>query len=227
MPYWVTTMLTTMLWAVISIKTKRVREPLALAFVIFGCALAAMATVQPDSGTAFLVEAGLAGLGFSGLIVLIFTVIQFSVPHSHIMTATAIGITSRAIAASVASALYVSILRSRLSGRAPTYIGPAVVRAGLPASSLPAFIPALAAGQLAALPSIPGVTPAVIAAGVAALQQAFVDSARVIFIIGAALAGFAAALCFIMGDQRAEMDYVVEAPVEELHAKDVGRPGGA
>ena len=220
MPFWVATGIATFLWAVVSIRLRRIREPLAVAFAIFAAALGAMASVQPGSSTAFIVYSGLAGIGFSGLIVLIITAVQLSVPHSYINTATSILVAARAIAASVASAVYVAIFSSRYKARLPAYVGKAAAMAGLPKSAIPIFVGDLAAGNVAALHSVPGVSPVIIAAGVAALKQAFLDSARVIFIIGAAIAGLSVVLTLLMGSQRDKMDYVVEAPVEQLHAKE-------
>lgn len=219
MPFWVVTLISTGLWAAISIRLKLVREPLAAAFLVFSAALAGMASIQPNNGTTFTCLAGLAGLGFGGLIVLIVTATQLSVPHKLITTATAITVSSRSVAASMAAAIYVAVFSARLESRLPAYVGPAVVKAGLPRSSVAAFLGDLAHSNTAGLPSVPGATPAIIAAGRAAYQQAFVDSARVIYIIAAPIGGLAFVLCFFMASMRNYMDCRVEAPVEILHAK--------
>ena len=61
---------------------------------------------------------------------------------------------------------------TRLNTYIPTYIADAAVAAGLPPTSLPGFIGALAGNQPQLLPGIPGVTPAIIQAGVGGLFQA-------------------------------------------------------
>ena len=227
MPFWLTTLFFTGVWAWVSIRLRRIREPLIVAFAIFAAALAAMASIQPGSSTAFIVYAGVAGIGFSGLIVLILTATHLAVPHALITTATAITVASRSISASVAAAVYIAVFSSRLKHRLPEYVGQAAVAAGLPPSSIPAFVQAIAATNIAGLGNVPDVTPAIIAAGIAAFKRAFLDSARVVYIIAASLGGLSVALCLIMGNQRSRMDYVVDAPVERLEAKHSGHTSGS
>ena len=190
-----------------------------MAFGIFAAALGAMASIQPSSGTAYIVYAGLAGLGFSGLIVLIVTATHLAVPHALINTATAITVASRSVSASVAAALYVAVFSSRLKERLPSYVARAAIAASLPPSSVPAFVEAIAGENIAGLRDIPGMTPAIIAAGLAAFKQAFIDSARIVYIIAAPMGVLAIVLCMFMGSQRSKMDYIVDAPVERLKPK--------
>ena len=169
-----------------------------------------------------MVLAGVAGLGFSGLIILILTATQLSVPHSLITTATAITVSARSVAASASAAIYIAIFSPRVKSRLPAYVAQAVIVAGLPQSSVPAFVGDIALGNIAGLSSIPGATPAIIIAGIAAYKQAFVDSARIIYIIAASFGALAVLLCVFMGRMRDRMDYRVDAPVEVLHAKHQG-----
>lgn len=61
-------------------------------------------------------------------------------------------------------------------------IAAAVLPAGLPASSLPAFITDLANSDTAALVTVPGVTPAIIGAGVEGLYEAYSIGFRFVWI---------------------------------------------
>lgn len=63
------------------------------------------------------------------------------------------------------------------SKAAQELIPAAVTAAGLPASSISAFIMALPLGATA-LANVPGVTPQIIAAGAGALQQSYVRGLR-------------------------------------------------
>ena len=78
---------------------------------------------------------------------------------------------------------------------------------------------ALAGNKTDALAKVPGVTPAIIGAGVVALKQALADSIRVVYIIAAPFGALACILCLFIGDLRKTMNYIVEAPVEELRAR--------
>lgn len=63
--------------------------------------------------------------------------------------------------ASVATAIYVTILDNKLTKFVPEYVTPAAIKAGLPTTSLPALFTALAAGNLT---TVPGITPQIEAA---------------------------------------------------------------
>jgi hypothetical protein len=215
----VATTISTVFWGVISSKLRTTREPLFAGFVIYTAGFIGWTTIQPGDNLNSLVFGGLAGIGFGAPLILIVATVQLVTPHKFIATATSVITTSRAVAASVFTAIYAAALNSELTKNLPKEIGDAALEAGLPSASLPAFIADLANSNTTALSGISGVTPAIIAAGVAGLQQAYADSLRVVFIIAVPFGLVACILCFFLGDLRDMMNYKVEAPVEELHAK--------
>ena len=186
-------------------------------FVLFTAGLIGMATIEPGDSTNAIVFDGLAGLGFGAPLVLIVAGVQLSTPHHLIATATAVTTSARAVAAAVFTAIYSAALSGRLAKYIPAYVPKAALLAGLPPSSIPAFMGALTGTDPSALAHVPGVTPAIIGAGVAALKQAFADGVRVVFIIAVPFGVLACILCFFLGDLRKVMDYRVDAPVEDLH----------
>ncbi|KAI9874425.1 MAG: hypothetical protein M1823_007687, partial [Watsoniomyces obsoletus] len=95
-----------------------------------------------------------------------------------------------------------------LTTNLPSDIGQAALGSGLPATSLPAFIGAIASGNTDSLSGIPGVTPEIITAGVEGLKQAFADSLRVIFIISVALGVVGTVMCVFLGNFREQMNYL-------------------
>lgn len=196
-----------------------IKEPLAAGFVILAGGIVGFATIQPHDDTNSLVFAGLAGIGFGALIILILTVVQLSTPHHLIATATAVTVSARSVATSSFTAIYAAAFSQRLKEKLPNYVAVAAMKAGLPPSALKAFIGALAAGDKAALLHIQGVTPTIIFAGVAALKDAYADSVRVVYIIAAPFGIAAAISCFFIADLRATMNYKVDAPVEKLTVK--------
>ncbi|EXJ63979.1 hypothetical protein A1O7_00314 [Cladophialophora yegresii CBS 114405] len=219
MPYWVVGGASTIIWGYASTRFRTIREPLFVGYLIFTGAIIGFACIQPDDSTTTCILSGLAGLGFGAPLILIITGVQLSTPHSLIATATAVTTSSRAVAATVFTAIYAAALNDRIAANIPSGVGGAAAGAGLPAASIPAFVQALAGNQPDALSSIPGVTPAIIAVGVTALKQALADSIRVVYIIAAPFGALACVMCLFIGDLRKTMNYVVEAPVEELHAK--------
>lgn len=188
-------------------------------YLLFTAGIVGLATIEPGRGLNQLIFSGLAGLGFGSPLILIITGVQLSTPHSLIATATAVTTSSRAVAATVFTAIYAATLTSGLTSKIPNYVAAAGGRAGLPASSIPAFVGALATNDPDALAAVPGISPSIIALGVAALQQAFADSLRNIYIIAAAFGVVACVACCFLGDMRKTMNYHVDAPVEDLHAK--------
>ena len=218
-PFWVVAAPTTVMWGYASTKLRSIKITLFLGFLIFTAGLIGLATIEPGQSISALAFSGLAGMGFSAPLILVVAGVQLSSPHHLIATATAVTVSARAIAATTFTAIYAAALTNRLDKKLPDYIAAAALEAGLPAKSLKAFVGALAADDAAALPKIPGVTPAIIEAGVAALKQAFADSLRVVYIIAVPFGALACICCLFLGDLRKTMNYAVDAPVEELRAK--------
>lgn len=190
-----------------------------MGFLLFTSGIVGIATIQPNNSINAIIFAGLAGLGMGGPLVLVVAGVQLSTPHHLIATATAVTTSSRAVSATVFTAIYGAALTTRLNNYIPSYIAGAALKVGLPESSLKAFIGALAGNDSAALPSIPGVTPTIIKASIAALKQAYADGIRVVYIIAAPFGAVACLACFFLGDLKSVMNYSVDAPVEDLHAK--------
>lgn len=200
-------------------KLRSIRSPLLTAFVLFTGGIVGLATIEPNDSLNAIVFAALAGAGMGGPLVLVIAGVQLSTPHHLIATATAVTTSARAATATVFTAIYGAALTTRLDKYIPSYVVAAAVKAGLPATSLEAFVKALAGNDSAALSDIQGVTPGIIAAGVAALKQAYADGIRVVYIIAAPF-GLAAVIgCYFLGDLRSIMNYTVDAPLEDLHAK--------
>lgn len=188
-------------------------------FVIFTCGFIGLSTIQPGNDFSAMAFAALAGLGFGSPLILAIAGVQLSTPHHLIATATAATTCSRAIAAAVFTAIFSATSRARLEKYIPEYISKAAVLAGLPKSSIEAFVKALSSGDNAALKGISGVTPEIIDYGVSALKQAYADGLRVVFIITVPFGVLACIASLFLGDLKKAMNYGVDAPMENLHAK--------
>ena len=212
-------MLSTVLWGYWATKRRTIRTPLFAGFFLFTAGIIGFATVQPTQSTNALCFAGLAGLGFGAPLILIITGVQLSTPHHLIATATAVTTSSRAVAATVFTAIYVAAFTTRIDSKLPSYIAKAATAAGLSPPNVPAFIKALTSKDDAALAAIPGVNPTIIGAAVAALKHAFADSVRVVYIIAVPFGVIACIACCFLGDMRQTMNYRVDAPLEDLRGK--------
>jgi len=218
-PAWICGGLSTVVYGFASTKLKTIRGPICVGFAIMTGGLVGLATTQPGDSTRAIIFSGLFGLGLGAPLALIIAGVQLSTPYHLIATATALTTSTRAVAVAMFTAIYSAVVNNRLNKYIPSYVAPAAIRAGLPMTSVSAFVGALGADDTSALLKVPGITPAVIAAGAAALKQAFADGIRVVFIIAAPFGAVACVVCFFLGDLKSVMNYHVDAPLEELHAK--------
>lgn len=221
-PFWLACALSTVVYGYASTKLRTIRLPLFVAFLIFTGGIVGLATIEPRNNVSALVFAGLAGIGFGGPLILIIAGVQLSTPHEFIATATAATTSARAVAATTFTAIYSAAVETKLSSNIPGYITAAATQAGLPQTSLGPFIEALSGNNSTALADIPGVTPAIIDTGSTALKQAYADGVRVVFIIAAPFGALACVVCWFLGDMKKTMNYNVDAPVEQLHARKNG-----
>lgn len=196
-----------------------IRPPLFVGFLVFTAGVVSFTTIQPDDSTRSIIFAGLSGIGFGAPLILIVTGVQLTTPHSLIATATATTTCSRAISSTIFTAIYTAAFSRRLKIYMPQYIATAVIKAGLPDASVPAFVDSLANDDKAALSDIAGVTPAIISAGITALKQAYADAIRIVWIIAAPFGIIACVACFFMRDTKKTMNYQVDAPMEDLNVK--------
>ncbi|KAI7089809.1 hypothetical protein KC340_g13036 [Hortaea werneckii] len=216
-PFWLACGIATLPYGWVSSKIRSIRSPMFVGFFVFTAGVVGMSTVQPEDSTSAVVFAGLMGLGVGAPVILVVSGVQLSVPHHLIATATALISSSRAVAATVFTAIYAAALQDRLAKLVPQQVGDAVIEAGLPATSVPAFVKAISGGMSTS--DLPGVTQGIVQAGMQAYGQAQADGFRVVYIIAAPFGVVACIACFFLGDLRETMNYRVDAPVEELHGK--------
>ncbi|KAJ9633594.1 hypothetical protein H2204_006800 [Knufia peltigerae] len=218
-PFWVACGLSTVFWGYIATKFRTIRVPLFFGFFIFTAGIVGIATTQPNTSTNLVIFAGLTGIGFGAPLILVIAGVQLCSPHDLFVTATAVMTSARGVGASIFIAIYAAALDNRLETKIPAYVAKAALTAGLPVASVQLFVDALAGGDNAGLTKIPGVTSPIVAAGVAALKQAYADSLRVVYMIAAPFGAVACIACLFIMDFKKTMNYRVDAPVENLHAK--------
>lgn len=219
---WVASIFSSVLWGYASTRFRTIREPLLAGFVLFTGGMIGMTTIQPGQSANAIVFSCLIGIGFGAPLILVVTGVQLSTPKELIATATACTTSARAIAGAIFSAIDAAASNTRLKVYLPKYVAKAALSAGLPAASLTDFIEALSTNDPAALAKVPGVTATIIAEGARALEQAYADSFRIVFIIAVPFGVLACITCWFIGDLRETMNYRVDAPIEELHGEKVG-----
>lgn len=196
-----------------------------------------LACAQPGSGKTVIGFVALAGFGFGGPLILIITGVQLVTPRELIATSTSITTTSRAIgtystlAASsitkakscypaggaVSTAVYGAVVLNRQESLLPRYIRSAVLAAGLPETSVAAYVKALIAKKPAVAAAVADVNETIMAAGVEARRQALADAFRPVYIIAVAFGVVCVGICLLLTkDLTDTMTYRVDAPVEKL-----------
>ncbi len=95
----------------------------------------------------------------------------------------------RSALSTLASTIYVTILNNRLAETVPATVTPAAVAAGLPRSSIPALLLALASGTQSAFDQVKGLTPAIEEISVSAYKTGTTSAYRTIFLVSLAFTG--------------------------------------
>lgn len=219
LPFWIACGISTVIYGYASTKLRSIRSPLFIGFLIYTAGIVGLATIQPSQSTNAIIFTALSGLGFGAPLILIVAGVQLSTPHHLIAIATAATTSARAVAATVFTAIYAAALSTRMSQYIPEYISKAALQNGLPKSSIKPFIGAVTAHNTTAIQSVPGVNPTIAQAGENALQHAYADGLRVVYMIAAPFGALACIVCYFLGDLRKTMNYHVDAPVEKLRAR--------
>jgi len=146
--------------------------------------LGAMASTNPDTPkTAMaLVFMAVTMIGYNEALMLPICTIAIR-DQNEIGTAAGIAGSSRSAISTVASTVYTVVLTARLGKTIPSEVPAAVIKAGLPTSSVAGYMTAIAAGgSEKALAAVKGLTPEILAVGTRAYRVAYSDAYRTIFL---------------------------------------------
>ena len=169
-----------------SVKTKTVRLPIFVGFVLIMIFNICYATVRQSTSNAALWGYGVfLGIGTGIILPTNMVIAQLSTPPELISVASALVLSARSFGATVGLAVNNAIFTSKLSTAIPNKIAAAVLPLGLPPTSLGALIGALTTQNTALLAHVPGVTPRIIGAAAGALLQAYSASFRYVWVAAA------------------------------------------
>ena len=155
-----------------------------------------MAACTPSTPTVAMVLVFLAVtcIGYNEAVVLPLATICIR-DQNEIGTAAGIAGSSRSAISTVASTIYTVVLTARTGQTISSIVPAAVIKAGLPSSSVAQYLAAVAAGGSAsALDAVKGMTPEILAAGTQAYRLAYSDSYRTIFLTSIAF-GVSGIIC--------------------------------
>ncbi|KAJ6500581.1 MFS general substrate transporter [Mycena sanguinolenta] len=197
-------------------KYKDLKSPLLVTFFFFLVVSICYATITPKLNHAQIGYNALAGIGQSGPLTLIVALTQFTAPHQFLSTATGLAFSARAIGGAFGSAILDAIINNKLASY-DADVSAAAIAAGLPTSSVPAFLQTFAGGMAS---TVPGATDAVIAAATAASHNAYARAYRFAWIpiIPFVVVGMVCIAC-LQGVAELMTEHI-EATVEHVDVRD-------
>lgn len=166
---------------------RRTDIQIRIVFTVGSAFLAAMAACKVDSVLMACVFAFLATMFIGWNEILNSTVATICIDDQReIGTATGAGGSARSTISTICSTVYTVVLSNRLAKTIPALVPPALITAGLPPSSVPAFLSGIATADFG---KVPGATPSIIQAGLTAYKQANSASYQTVFLTTIAFSG--------------------------------------
>lgn len=205
--------------AVVATKTKEAKfvAVAGVASLTFGGGL--MAVMRPNiSFAAYFFPVALIGVGVGSLGVIIPVISTVCTPNRYIATSVAVGSSVRGLGGAIGVVVFSQIFSSKLSKLLPSLVTKAVIAAGLPASSVQELILASASHNAQLIQSIPGVTPAILAALQKSTEEAYARSFRYIWYSLLPFCVLTFGLSFLLKSTKDQMTLQVASAVEQRHA---------
>lgn len=185
-------------------------------WVIIGTAFTgavAVCTQHNEKLTVSLMVVGCFSLGIVEAVVLTLSSIAIK-DQVNIGAAVGFAASIRSLGGALASTIYTTIIANRLKALIPQIVVPAVVAAGLPATSLPSLLQALQG--LIPTDKVPGLTPEILAIATDTYRTANSKAYSTCFLVSIAFCGIAIIATYFCGDVTKEKENMV---VRELHHK--------
>ncbi|KAF2015910.1 siderophore iron transporter [Aaosphaeria arxii CBS 175.79] len=178
----------------LAVPIGKTRFQCMVAFLLGGIFLgaAAIANVDNFGATLSLILLGCIFIGWNESICLANATILVE-DQREIGVAGGTAGSVRAAICAVLVAIYTTIMTNRLGETIPSQVPPKVVAAGLPESSVPAFLQALPLGGNA-FANVPGITDRILALGMRAYQDANADAFRTVYLATIAFSAVAVIL---------------------------------
>ncbi|RDW79298.1 uncharacterized protein DSM5745_06150 [Aspergillus mulundensis] len=216
-----------------SSKRKSLRPPLVLGGIFLLLFFILLATVKIDTPRyVFWILPILPGIALASIVPLTMVSAQFAVSPELVTLASALMTTVRSLGGAIGLAINNAVINSSLNDELQRKVSAAVLPLGLPSSSLPALLDAVSSQRKDAAAEVPGGTPEIAQAAVAAMKRAYLSAFRNAWIVSAAfcglmvICGFLIAIsracqnsclprtaCYFIVEQRAQFDTRIDAPV--------------
>jgi hypothetical protein len=181
-----------------------------------------MATCTKDTpGRAIgLLVAGCTLIGYTETVVSVTASICVK-DQREIGTAMGLGGSMRATLSTFGATVYTVVLNNRIASTIPAQVPPALVKAGLPSTSVGAFIAAVSVGTDAAFAAVPGISAEIKTIGVDAYKVASADAYRTVFLTTCAFSGIGLILSFFAPDVGTRMNHDVVATLHDTRTQNI------
>jgi hypothetical protein len=118
--------------------------------------------------------------------------------QAEIGTGAGVAGSVRAAISAISAAVYSAILSNRLTQTISTEVPSALIKAGLPSTSVAQFVAAITVGTPQAFDAVPGISDSILAGGLRAYKVANADAYRTVFLSTIAFSGLALVLSFFV-----------------------------
>ncbi|KAK5047700.1 hypothetical protein LTR84_006365 [Exophiala bonariae] len=183
-----------------------------------------MATVNQNTPAKAIVFVGLASFAIGASQTLAIVIVGLGADDKHIGVAVGLLNSLRSTGGAVGIAIYSSLFSNKISRELVPKVATAIVQAGLPVTSVEAFLVALTSGVPPSVEFVPGITPEIFAAGVDAMKDVYASGFRLIYLVGMAF-GLLACLgvCFV-GSVDSKLTKQIAVKVDRPHIISHGKP---
>lgn len=142
--------------------------------------------------------------------------------QAEIGTAVGVAGSMRTAVSTVAQVIYTVILTNRLQQTIPNEVPPKLIAAGLPASSVPSFLSAVAVGTPAAFAKVDGLTASIEATGIAAYKLASSHAYQTVFYSTIAFSGLCILCALLTPNVDDRMTDKVIVTLHRHHDEEIG-----
>ncbi|KAH6974718.1 putative siderophore iron transporter [Ilyonectria destructans] len=173
-------------------RTKRLREPLVLGFVIFTITFALMAAIKASTPSwVSWVYSPLIGIGLGFILPTVYVAAQMSTPAAMISVTTSVATATRSLGGAVGLAINNALFTGTLNRKLPQNVAAA-----------------------AAIRAVPGATPPILASAGSAYTQAYIESFRKAWIAAAAFSAVGIIFTVAFRNPKTAFSAKIDAPVE-------------
>lgn len=174
----------------VAVSKGRAREILVTCCILMTTFTGALAACTPMDRGMYVAFGTIAGFGVGGVLVPTGAVALMVAPDALIATVVALGLSIRVIGGSIGNAIYFNVFYEKINEALPRRVGEAVLRAGLPLTSLMPFSEAIV-GPPEAIMAVPGITPEILDAAMWASRWAYSDSLKYVWLVSIAFGAIA------------------------------------